>query len=617
MMTSSNFGELPVYTTQLESYTRDINDIIASPSSENTQKVQRATKKIGYTLHELELRIAESRLQSTTNKLEGRAEDWSKFLQEISNLEDAVNRLKQSTTETRDFGKIKKVFKKIKQTAKELEISSTSVKAIERVPKQVQVFQEKQEKVLKLLHSEFPYRSYGACNLAIVENGEVQFAFTTGMADWEKNTLMTPDLPQHYGSVSKHVTSICIARLMEEGRLKLTDPIHKYLPDLPQFKFQGQEVVITIDDMLQMRSGLFDIVNVARVLGEDQELSMSEKLKWIAEVPDLLFKPNEKGRMYCDANHYLLSQVVEKITGKSFTEYAQEMFASLMMKNTTFSDPTKNFEEQPYSSKMVKGYRADEETSQLQIDTISKKPAECTTHNLTVGPCGAVGSLNDFVKGWIPYLIQYQNRSDFFSTPDVGDHYRYARGLWTNNCSGYRVLRHSGGIEGYRTEFLWLHKPKKGESPEKEISIVWFSNTGKKEFEDQIDEIARIWTGDKIAFPRPSPQIEKETEVLALTRKDADLLQREYACEQSRINSTYRIEQGLNKDGVQGFYLKRVGGLFPSDPIFLVPTAQDSDTITLELRGSYLGQVKFDKKTHEFSLSIPDRIVQNLKFKPK
>ena len=84
------------------------------------------------------------------------------------------------------------------------------------------------------------------------ERGTILKAY--GTAD-TAGAPLTPDLHYRIGSVTKTFTADAILRLVDHGKLALTDPISKYVDDLPY----GDQ--ITIQDLLAMRSGMYDFGN--------------------------------------------------------------------------------------------------------------------------------------------------------------------------------------------------------------------------------------------------------------------------------------------------------------------------------------------------------------------
>ena len=66
--------------------------------------------------------------------------------------------------------------------------------------------------------------------------GEVVHADTIGFRDLESRAPMRPDTLFRIASMSKPITSAAALMLMEEGRLALSDPIARWIPELAELK---------------------------------------------------------------------------------------------------------------------------------------------------------------------------------------------------------------------------------------------------------------------------------------------------------------------------------------------------------------------------------------------
>lgn len=115
------------------------------------------------------------------------------------------------------------------------------------------------------------------------------------------------DTPFFLGSVSKSFTAVCIMQLVEQGKINLNDKISTYLPD----STNGDD--ITVSQLLNHTSGL----------GEHQTL---QNYKII----------NDQGtHHYANVNYALLGKIIEKVSGKSYSDYITEnVFKSLELFHT-------------------------------------------------------------------------------------------------------------------------------------------------------------------------------------------------------------------------------------------------------------------------------------------
>ena len=126
---------------------------------------------------------------------------------------------------------------------------------------------------------------------------------------------MLPDLHYRIGSVTKTFTADAVLRLVDQGLVALSDPIAMYVDDIPN----GD--VITIQDLLAMRSGLFDYASDPDFYAR---YTADPALPWTTEDSLALVRahaadataPNTTTE-YTNANFVLLGEVIERVTGQT------------------------------------------------------------------------------------------------------------------------------------------------------------------------------------------------------------------------------------------------------------------------------------------------------------
>jgi CubicO group peptidase (beta-lactamase class C family) len=205
----------------------------------------------------------------------------------------------------------------------------------------------------------------GAISL-VLRQGKVVDVHTTGLRDREQKLPMTRDTIVRVYSMTKIVTSVAALILVEEGRLRLEDPIALYLPALksPQVFTGGTATVpqlvpaarpITIRHLLTHTSGFAyglapstvdDMYRTARL---DQARTGDELVDKVARLP-LIAQPGD--RFYYGINTDLLGVIVEKVARQSLGAFLQtRVFDPLGMKDTGFSVPAAS------RSRLAKMYR--------------------------------------------------------------------------------------------------------------------------------------------------------------------------------------------------------------------------------------------------------------------
>ena len=91
-----------------------------------------------------------------------------------------------------------------------------------------------------------------SASVAIVQEGRIVYTQAYGQARLNPRLMATPGMRYSIGSVSKQITATAILMLAEEGKLKLDDPVGKFIPGLTR----GDEV--TIRQILSHTSGYQD-----------------------------------------------------------------------------------------------------------------------------------------------------------------------------------------------------------------------------------------------------------------------------------------------------------------------------------------------------------------------
>ncbi|WP_316633287.1 serine hydrolase [uncultured Flavobacterium sp.] len=192
--------------------------------------------------------------------------------------------------------------------------------------------QDKAKQIDQLLTT---YNQYGQFNgsALVAENGKVIFKKGFGSANMEWNIPNQPDTKFRLGSISKQFTALLIVKLAEEGKLKLDVPITTYLPDYP--KETGDK--ITIHNLLTHTSGIPNYTATPNFLKDKSRnpYTPEDFIKTFNKLP-LDFTPGEKFN-YSNSGYFLLGYIIEKISGKTYEQYLQEIILTpLKMANTGY-----------------------------------------------------------------------------------------------------------------------------------------------------------------------------------------------------------------------------------------------------------------------------------------
>jgi CubicO group peptidase (beta-lactamase class C family) len=161
------------------------------------------------------------------------------------------------------------------------------------------------------------YDLYGS--ILIAKNDKPLFEKYYGFADVDKEISITDKTLFNIASGGKMFTALCIAKLVEENKIRYDDLITKYLNE---FTDTTSAKKVTVHQLLSHTSGVAEYWTDET----DDEVYSATKIK---DHLELVYKSGfdfEPGTsyQYSNSNYILLGAIFEKVTGKSFYEYVQE-----------------------------------------------------------------------------------------------------------------------------------------------------------------------------------------------------------------------------------------------------------------------------------------------------
>ena len=213
----------------------------------------------------------------------------------------------------------------------------------------------------------------------VMRRGKVAFLHTFGSRDREANSPMKADSIFRIASQSKALTSVGIMMLQEEGKLLISDPVSKFIPEFANSivavpkEGGGYEVVkakrqITIRDLLTHTSGIsygtgpakdkWDAAKISGFYFSDRDEPIGETIKRMAALP-MDAHPGEKYIYGYSID--ILGVVIERASGMAFDQFLQQRILDpLAMKDTSFYLPMNKLDRLAvvYSAKDGKAERA-------------------------------------------------------------------------------------------------------------------------------------------------------------------------------------------------------------------------------------------------------------------
>jgi CubicO group peptidase (beta-lactamase class C family) len=155
-----------------------------------------------------------------------------------------------------------------------------------------------------------------SASVAVVKNGRVAYANAYGAAKLDPRVPATPDLRYAIGSISKQFTAVAILLLQQDGKLRLDDPVSRFIPGLTG----GNEV--TVRQLLSHTSGYQDFWPQDYVMPGMLQATTPQAIADAWAKKPLDFAPGSRWQ-YSNTNYTLAGMVVEKASGMPFFQFVR------------------------------------------------------------------------------------------------------------------------------------------------------------------------------------------------------------------------------------------------------------------------------------------------------
>ncbi len=246
---------------------------------------------------------------------------------------------------------------------------------------------------------------------AVARHGETVHFSAQGYMDRENAIDMRDDAIFRMASMSKPVTGVAILMMLEEGKLRLEDPVSKFIPEFsnttvamltdpnaedsrdPDIYKTPALRQITIRDLLTHTSGLASSGiasrTTARMAPRDTAANLASYIPTLGAVP-LDFQPGTRWQYSLLAGIETLGRIVEITSGMSFDQFLQQrLFGPLRMNDTSFVVPVDKL------PRLVTLYERTEEEQLVRQD---ETPSWLDTETLYSGGGGLYSTTQDYMR---------------------------------------------------------------------------------------------------------------------------------------------------------------------------------------------------------------------------
>jgi len=270
----------------------------------------------------------------------------------------------------------------------------------------------------------------------VARAGKPVFTATYGLADREKKIPNKLDTRFRLGSMNKMFTAVAVLQLVQAGKIKLTDPVGKYLTDYP-----NQEVAsrVTIHHLLTHSGGTGDFFGPQFDAHRLELRTLEDYVKLYGQRgPE--FPPGSRWQ-YSNYGFLLLGVLIEKVSGQSYYDYVFEHVYKPAGMTSTASFP----EDQAVPGRSV-GYTKSGGGDAWKPNT-GTLPWRGTSAG---GGYSTVEDLLRFASALQDHKLLDARHTDLLTTGkmDAFNGARYAYGFIDQTSGGVRCFGHGGGAPG-------------------------------------------------------------------------------------------------------------------------------------------------------------------------
>ncbi|MBW7475528.1 beta-lactamase family protein [Paenibacillus oenotherae] len=261
--------------------------------------------------------------------------------------------------------------------------------------------------------------------ILIVTDNKLRVAKGYRLADIDNNRANDADTVFQIASTSKAFTAAAILQLQEQGKLTITEPVRKYLPDYPYDQ-------VTIHQLLTHTAGIPNFTELPGYFATmNTTMTVSENLNKFINAP-LEFEPGSRFK-YSNSGYNLLGAVIEAVSGQPFGDYLSEhILVPLGMTRSGYLNKSQ------LSEPIARGYTQ---------DSNSLRPSWDTDMTVTYAAGGLYSTVNDLYK-WVQGLESGKVMSaSSWAAMRTPNKQNYALG-WAISPEGNRYF-HNGHIPGF------------------------------------------------------------------------------------------------------------------------------------------------------------------------
>ena len=318
--------------------------------------------------------------------------------------------------------------------------------------------------------AEFAKDGVGGISVGVISGSKLVWSKHYGYAETEKKRAPTNDTAYRIGSITKQFTALALLQLVEDGRMRLTDPLEKYVPEIKSIKnTPAGTPPITLLQVATMHAGLAREPGCAQ--HSDGPLSVWQR-KVIDCLPGTTYV-NEPGTtfLYSNIGYASLGLAIERAAGKPFTTFVTERILKPLGMTRTAWEPSSDLRRD-----LAHGYQRIRDGGGAATRGAADRELEGRGYRVPNGALfSTVTDLTKFVAwelgegpaGILKKETQDANYARVFASSATFSA-SYGVGFQVNRRGDLVFIGHGGSTAGYHAAAL-VHRPTK-------LGVVVFRN---------------------------------------------------------------------------------------------------------------------------------------------
>jgi CubicO group peptidase (beta-lactamase class C family) len=350
------------------------------------------------------------------------------------------------------------------------------------------------ETVDSLAATEYARDSIGSITIGVVSGSDLVWTKSYGFADMGSRRLANRQTVYRIGSITKMFTGVMMHQLIESGKVQLSDPISRFLPEINQV--QGLSPGASLPTILQlatMTGGL------AAEPGNQMLFGTGPVSQWESKVTSALAQTRYESVpgtrfSYSNIGYAALAAALERASGISYLKWQRERILEPLQMHRTYFDLDKSI-----ASDLAVGYEVGQD-GKINADGPARELRDGRGYRVPIGCIfTTIDDLSRFVafelghgpESVLPHARLDSAYSGIVATSqdlDVG----YGLGFMAQRRGDFLWLGHSGGVPGY-TAMMYFDR-------EYQLGVIVFRNAtgGKARISRLAVDVLKMLIGAKI-----------------------------------------------------------------------------------------------------------------------